>query len=217
MTKKAPRRTAQRILETTLELFNRFGEPNVPTTLICAELSMSPGNLYYHYPSKDALINALFEQYEASVDALLQAGQDVQDLEAAWFYIHTLFEMIWQHRFLYRDLNHLLSNHRRIETRFREILAAKETALQQLLASLQAGGILRIPQDHIHAQASCMALVLTWWLSFEYVRNPRQALEPDGAQTAVVRGAQHVLGLLLPYLEPSSAQHLGAVLNAYQG
>jgi hypothetical protein len=28
MVKKAPRRTAERILEVTLDLFNRFGEPN---------------------------------------------------------------------------------------------------------------------------------------------------------------------------------------------
>jgi AcrR family transcriptional regulator len=41
MAKKAPRRTAERILEVTLELFNRFGEPNVSTTLISAELNIS--------------------------------------------------------------------------------------------------------------------------------------------------------------------------------
>jgi hypothetical protein len=58
MAKKAPRRTAERILEVTLELFNRFGEPNVSTTLISAELNISPGNLYYHYPAKDELITA---------------------------------------------------------------------------------------------------------------------------------------------------------------
>ena len=29
--RKAPRRTAERILDHTLELFNRFGEPNVST------------------------------------------------------------------------------------------------------------------------------------------------------------------------------------------
>jgi AcrR family transcriptional regulator len=36
MVKKAPRRTAERILEVTLGLFNRFGEPNVSTTLSSA-------------------------------------------------------------------------------------------------------------------------------------------------------------------------------------
>ena len=41
MAKKAPRRTAERILEVTLDLFNRFGEPNVSTTLISAAPSSS--------------------------------------------------------------------------------------------------------------------------------------------------------------------------------
>jgi AcrR family transcriptional regulator len=51
MMKKAPRRTAARILETALALFNRFGEPNVSTPLIAAELGISPGYLHYHYPA----------------------------------------------------------------------------------------------------------------------------------------------------------------------
>ena len=52
MVKKAPRRTAERILEVALELSNRFGEPNVSITLISAEPGISPGNLHYHYPQK---------------------------------------------------------------------------------------------------------------------------------------------------------------------
>jgi len=81
MAKKAPRRTAERILEVTLELFNRFGEPNVSTTLISAELSISPGNLYYHYPAKDELINALFNQFEMGLNELLNASDNVRDVE----------------------------------------------------------------------------------------------------------------------------------------
>ena len=73
--KKKPRRTAERILEVTLELFNRFGEPNVSTTAISAELRISPGNLYYHYPAKDELINALFDRYEKALGELLEIGR----------------------------------------------------------------------------------------------------------------------------------------------
>ena len=46
MVKKAPRRTAERILEVTLALFNRFGEPNVSTTLISAELNICSFQCY---------------------------------------------------------------------------------------------------------------------------------------------------------------------------
>jgi AcrR family transcriptional regulator len=115
---KRPRRTAERILEVTLDLFNRFGEPNVSTTLISAELRISPGNLYYHYPAKDELINSLFDRYERALNELLHAADHVRNVEDAWLFFHMLFELIWQYRFLYRDLNDLLSKNRRLETRF---------------------------------------------------------------------------------------------------
>ena len=51
-----------------------------------------------------------------------------------------------------------------------------------------------------------MVVVLTYWLSYEYVRDPRHALEPESAGAALMRGAFHVLSLLLPYLEPAAAR-----------
>ena len=94
MAKKAPRRTAERILEVTLALFNRFGEPNVSTTLISAELGISPGNLYYHYPAKDELINALLERYEKALGELLGASLSSLGARAAqpWDKLENIFE-----------------------------------------------------------------------------------------------------------------------------
>ena len=216
MVKKAPRRTAERILEVTLELFNRFGEPNVSTTLISAELRISPGNLYYHYPAKDELINALFDRYNASLDELLGASTGVRNVEDAWFFMHTLFELIWQYRFLYRDLNDLLSKNRRLETHFQAVLKHKTRAMRTLLDGMQRAGALQIDSREIEPTATSMVVVLTYWLSFEYVRDPRRALEPESAQAALLRGAHHVLNLLMPYLEPGQRAHLLQLASAYQ-
>ena len=136
---KKPRRTAERILEVTLELFNRFGEPNVSTTVISAELKISPGNLYYHYPAKDELINSLFGRYEKALDELLRAADDVRNVEDAWLFFHMLFELIWQYRFLYRDLNDLLSKNRKLETHFQFVLKNKGRAVQAVLGGLARG------------------------------------------------------------------------------
>src|SRR6476469_887769 len=144
MARKAPRRTAERILETTLDLFNRFGEPNVSTTLISAEMGISPGNLYYHYPAKDLLINSLFDRYEASLAELLHAADGVRDVEDAWFFLHTQFELSWQYRFLYRDLNDLLSKNRRLETHFQFVLKNKTIAVQSVLDGLARGSAMRM-------------------------------------------------------------------------
>jgi AcrR family transcriptional regulator len=205
---KKPRRTAERILDTTLELFNRFGEPNVSTTLISSELGISPGNLYYHYPAKEELITRLFERYDAALTELLRAADDVRDVEDAWLFFHMLFELIWAHRFLYRDLNDLLSNNRTLEMHFQFVLQRKARAVQAVLDGIAAASALHIDKRDAEPVATAMVVVLTYWLSFEYVRNPRKALEPEGAGPALLRGAFHVLSLLLPYLDAAQRDHL---------
>ena len=215
MAKKAPRRTAERILEVALELFNRFGEPNVSTTLISAEIGISPGNLYYHYPAKDELINSLFDRYERSLSELLNASDGVRDVEDAWFFMHTLFELIWQYRFLYRDLNDLLSKNRRLETHLQGVLKNKTRSVKTMLDSMSRTNTVSIDPREVEATATSMVVVLTYWLSFEYVRDPRHALEPENAQAAWLRGAHHVLNLLIPYLEPGQRKHLQALVSAY--
>ncbi|MEO8855756.1 MAG: TetR/AcrR family transcriptional regulator [Burkholderiaceae bacterium] len=215
MAKKAPRRTAERILEVTLDLFNRFGEPNVSTTLISAELHISPGNLYYHYPAKEELINALFNRFEHSLGDLLSASDSVRDVEDAWFFMHSLFEQIWQYRFLYRDLNDLLSKNRHLETQVQSLLERKTHAMRSMLDSMRRAGSVRIESSEAEATADCVVVVLSYWLSFEYARDPRRALEPEGAQAALLRGAQHTLILLAPYLEAGQRAHLLELADAY--
>lgn len=215
MATKKPRRTAERILEVTLELFNRFGEPNVSTTLISAELSISPGNLYYHYPAKDELINSLFGRYEKSLDELLRAADDVANIEDAWLFFHMLFELIWQYRFLYRDLNDLLSKNRKLETHFQFVLKNKSAAVRKVLDALAAASASAIESRQAAAVANAMVVVLTYWLSYEYVRDPRRALEPENAGAALARGAFHVLSLLMPYIDATSRQHLDTLVGEY--
>jgi AcrR family transcriptional regulator len=212
---KKPRRTAERILEVTLDLFNRFGEPNVSTTLISAELGISPGNLYYHYPAKDELINSLFDRYEKALNELLRAADGVRNVEDAWLFFHMLFELIWDYRFLYRDLNDLLSNNRRLETHFQFVLKNKAKAVQNILDGLSRGSAVRIAARDVEPVATSMVVLLTYWLSFEYVRDPRKALEPDSAGSALLRGAFHVLSLLLPYLDAEQREHLHALVANY--
>jgi AcrR family transcriptional regulator len=189
MAKKAPRRTAERIASVTLDLFNRYGEPHVSTTMISSELGISPGNLYYHFASKDKLVNHLYDQFEASMLSLLEAGGDVLDIEDAWFFLHTLFEKVWDHRFLYRDLNHLLSGNRHLEKHFHAVLERKTLALRQMLESLAAAQVMQIAPDHIETLSTGMAVMVTYWLSYEYVRDPRHAMEPESASRAMGRGA----------------------------
>lgn len=200
MVKKAPRRTAARILEVAQELFNRFGEPNVPVAQVAAELGISPGNLHYHYKAKDELVNALFDSHAQAVTTQLARAPEVRDMPSTAAFLRGLFEQIWQVRFLYRDLGDLLSRNHRLETHLQPLLTSEALALRLMLDRLRREGVLSLRADDIGLVADSMMMVLTFWPSHEYVRAPRQALEPEAAEQALARGLRQVMHLLSPYL-----------------
>src|SRR3954466_1368790 len=88
-------------------------------------------------------------------------------------------------------------------------------AIRALLDGMSRSGALAIDSREAQATATSMVVVLTYWLSCEYVRDPRRALEPDTAQLALLRGAHHVLNLLAPYLEQGQRMHLLKLGAAY--
>src|SRR5438309_2158218 len=186
--KKKPRRTAERILEVTLDLFNRFGEPNVSTTLISAELNISPGNLYYHYPAKDELINSLFDRFEKSLNELLNAADNVRNVEDAWLFFHMLFELIWQYRFLYRDLNDLLSTMAEWSAfpHDKSDYSYDAAALKKNWARLHAGDAEPLPKDD---------KVLAAWALFhagEFQKAAEAGLKAGGAGVTVANKVQAI-------------------------
>lgn len=214
--RKPPRRTRERLLDLSLRLFNEQGEPQVTTTAIADEMNISPGNLYYHFRNKDDIVDALFEQFEREMDALLRLPQEREaDVEDAWLFLHLLFETIWKHRFVYRDLSDLLTRNRRVETHFKSILDGKHRAARALCEGLAARGQLRASPFEIDALATNMVVVATWWLQFEYVRNARRFSDPDYPSRAMARGAFQVLALTGAYLDGDARALFERLARAY--
>ncbi|WLI90473.1 TetR/AcrR family transcriptional regulator [Massilia sp. R2A-15] len=201
MLQKAPRRTRERILELSLRLFNEFGEPNITTTVIAEEMNISPGNLYYHFRNKDDIVNSLFAQFEEEIGRILTVPDPrSSNIENVWRYLHLMFELIWRWRFFYRDLNDLLSRNRKLELHFKQILAHKIKVARELCIDLRAEGKLEASDAQIDATATNMVVVATYWLSYEYVRNPRKYTEQQAMADALARGCYQVLSMLAPYL-----------------
>ena len=201
MLQKAPRRTRERILELSLRLFNEFGEPNITTTVIAEELNISPGNLYYHFRNKDDIVNSIFLQFEQEIERILAVpDRRRSNIEDVWLYLHLMFELIWRFRFFYRDLSDLLSRNRKLELHFKQILAHKIKVARQLCEDLRKEGAMDATDKQIEAMATNMVVVATYWLSYEYVRNPRKYTEQQAMSDALARGCYQVLSLIGPYL-----------------
>ncbi len=212
MPRKPPRRTRERILETALAMFNETGEPSVATTAIAFEMGISPGNLYYHYHSKEAIVADLFAEYRREIETTLAAPeQRLPNAEDCWLFLHLVFEAIWKYRFIYRDINDLVARYRVIEVQFRRILAHKIRVIEQILSGLVKGGQMRAEPAEITTLAENIALIASYWMSFEFARNPRAV--QDGHTLA--RGAFHVIALAAPYLEPRERELFDQLAKRY--
>ena len=212
MPRKPPRRTRERILETALAMFNESGEPTVATTSIAFEMGISPGNLYYHYHSKEAIVADIFAEYRREIETTLAAPEErLPNAEDCWLFLHLVFEAIWKYRFIYRDINDLVSRYRVIEVQFRRILAHKIRVIEQILSGLVKGGQMRAEPAEITTLAENIALIASYWMSFEFARNPRAV--QDGKTLA--RGAFHVIALAAPYLEPRERELFDQLAKRY--
>lgn len=217
MQQKAPRRTRERILELSLHLFNEFGEPNITTTVIAEEMNISPGNLYYHFRNKDDIVNSLFAQFEAEIGAMLAISANRRsNIEEVWLNLQRMFELVWQYRFFYRDLNDLLSRNRVLELHFKQILAHKIKVAQQLCQGLCNDGVLEANEVEIDTLATNMVVVATYWLSYEYVRNPRKYTEQDVMAQALRRGCYQVLSQISPYLRGETQSRFKQLAEEYR-
>jgi AcrR family transcriptional regulator len=214
MERKPKRRTRERIIETSLRLFNDFGEPNVTTTVIADEMDISPGNLYYHFHNKDEIIEAIFASFEREIEETLAAPTRRQaNIEDIWLFLHLLFEQIWRYRFFYRDLNDLLTRNRVLEIHFKQILAHKVRTATSLCEGLVTAGAMRATTEQVRAVATNMAVIATYWLSFEYACDPRGKVESG----RLGRGVYQVMAMLSPFLLGEAKGLLDKLSREYVG
>lgn len=211
--RKPPRRTRERILETALLLFNRFGEPNVTTADIAGEMEISPGNLYYHFRNKDQIIAELFAAFERRLDGLLTRPEGrsagVEDL---WLLLHLLFEAMWEHRFLFRDLDEILSRNRRVAVRFALIMRRGSSTVVELCRAMVATGAMEASEREIAALAENVALIATYWISFQEI----SAAERGTTPVSLDRAAYQVLSLIAPFLRGDARRLLDRLSRDYE-
>ncbi|HBS42846.1 MAG TPA: TetR family transcriptional regulator, partial [Oceanospirillales bacterium] len=90
-------KTRDRILQTSLDLFNDQGERAVTTNHIAAAMNISTGNLYYHFRNKREIISELFRAYENRVRGVLNLPEErsaqITDMQ---FYLTEIFRGLWE-------------------------------------------------------------------------------------------------------------------------
>ena len=210
-------KTRDKILLSSLELFNDKGERNITTNHIAAHLAISPGNLYYHFRNKSDIIYEIFQEYEKLVDYYLDIPEDRPiTLEDMTFYLESVFDGLWSYRFFHRDLEYLLDSDPRLRQDYREFTNRCLAAINRIFAKLADAGIIQPqPEDLRSAMSLNVWLVITNWMAF--LKTPNAAGEPASLSlTELKQGIYQVLTLEVPYLTPEYRERVLALREKYR-
>lgn len=201
MSKESRNNTYNRIVEASLVLFNEQGERNISTNHIAQHLGISPGNLYYHFSNKDDIIIQLFKRYAAEVYEFLLHTALPESVEESVQYMGNIYDIIWEYRFLFSDVNTLLIRSNAMSGQHNEFTREKIAPLLiKLLRRMHEKGLIEIDEIGIHDLSINMWLVTKYWLDFD-----KSLLRSDAtAESAKARGTYRTLSLVRPYF---TAEH----------
>ena len=160
-------KTKDRIMLTSLKLFNEQGERNVSTNHIAAALNISPGNLYYHFRNKNEIVYQLFLRYQDEVHGfmIVPAGRSVTFQDKV-NYLEAILNSMWDYRFLHRDLQHLLQDDERLRIAYREFSCRTVADGRRILQSMADAGVLLANEEQIDALILNIWVLVVSWSSF---------------------------------------------------
>lgn len=206
-------RTKDKILQASIELFNRDGERQVTTNHIAAHLGISPGNLYYHFRNKEDIIRHIFKEYVKLLDTrIVPPSGKKEALDMMADYLEAVFELMWRFQFFYLNLPDLLARDPILTEEYLKVQANLLQKVTLILQTLKAVGVLALPDEEIHDLAHAVKMMVTSWVGYLKTQYPGKAVDQPG----VYRGVIKVLLLFQPYATELSKTKLSELRQHYE-
>jgi AcrR family transcriptional regulator len=201
--------TRRRILDTARKLFNEDGLSRVGVRDVARALEMSPGNLAYHFPTKDDLVEALVvELYELNLATVFA------DMPTTSMSIETLYRLatgamrnMIGYRFVLLGYADAVSRSRRLRKLEAALGDKRRERHEAMLGALVEGGWVErealARSDVIYEQST---MISSGWMSIAAVRGWTD-------REAIPHFAKLGCALLDPHCTPKGKKQMRRVLS----
>lgn len=135
--------TKQRILDAALQLFNEAGFVNVRLHQIAERGNMSVGNMAYHFPNKEEILQGIYSQIRAAQEKLLSDISLSPIFENFDYFIRETFLLQRKHIFFYLDLLEVMRGSEVIKNNIRQHSQWQQMQFELLLHFNQARGAIQ--------------------------------------------------------------------------
>lgn len=191
--KKAKNR--ERILEASVVLFNQSGVVAVTTNHIAEHLSISPGNLYFHFRNKEEIMCELFDRMCAETYEVWMPNKKLGAHASPQELIERSFEVFWNYRFFHREMYHLRRKDPTLASKWKAHLKKSVRLLQASYAHWVKTGVMKKIDDPREMELISDLVLITSSSFLQFFESP----EKPATKRTLRRGVDHLLRLLLPY------------------
>lgn len=199
--------TAEQILETSRFLFNEQGIENVAISQIAGALSISAGNLTYHFAKKQNIVGSHIRQLEQIMVTTLQ--KFTFDRSASEFLdsYTELLQVTWNYRYLFNGTTYLLQNALLSKAEYSALVDhIYEIILNQMDKMIEIGNMQSIAKPYdTRTLVDCV-----WWQWLGWL-DANQLLTPDesiSTKNLLRNGIEHQMFLISPYLSEPFREEL---------
>ena len=160
-------------------------------------MGISPGNLYYHFRNKDEIIIQLYKRYSEELLALLTDRPLPLSIVELVEYLAGVYNIMWRYRFLFSDVNSLLSRSNELLGEYHDFTQTRIAPLMvRQLISFAEMGIIQGTEEEMRSLAMNMWIITKYWFDFDSSMRGRMGLSEDSK----LRGIERTLSLLRPFL-----------------
>jgi AcrR family transcriptional regulator len=202
--------TDRRILDHARRAFNERGVASVGIREIARDLGLSPGNVSYHFATKEALIAALVRDGHARNTASLQPPGPARTFEALDAALRVVMQGDVDNRWLLRDYVGLLVTMPAMRALHDQLQGPRQARVEAVIAGLLEAGLLE--RDKVERRREELRRQLFtqvfFWLPSALATAPDR--DPAESLDACARAA---MALFLPYCTPVGRRQLEALLD----
>ena len=130
--------TKDKIIATAIDLFNIHGTKVISTNHIAKEMGISPGNLYYHFRSKNDIIRSISDNFSNELGSVFKIQLDtISDFSSNLTSLFNRFFKIQQsYQFLFLEGVHLTRQDSRLLDNYTNLRNLIKKGYSELLSNL---------------------------------------------------------------------------------
>lgn len=209
--KRAGTSTRELIIARANEIINQTGVVDLRIETLAQSLGLSPGNITYHFPKKEDIISAIWEEYSSMMrDVTEEIITPLLDIKQMYLYFRTAaakaINYVGVTAYYFGDMGALIRENETFRT---QIQHARELIFAGYDTLAQNGYMVPITDPQLKELTfNAQMTMLRWWINHALTKCPQSELG-----TVMDRYIALSLLQLLPYLTESGRRQFTHVIN----